>query len=94
MTETVLIQIGNTDDKLSQFTWSAYCMQVRRLLARLSKEVHFIGGSPFDTAWQNACFVASIDQQRRTELLEGLTKIREVYGQDSVAVMFGNTEFV
>lgn len=94
MIETVVIQIGNSDDKLSQFTWSAYCMQIRRMLARVTKEIHFIGGSPFDAAWQNACFVASIERHRKTELVESLAKIRKDYKQDSVAVMFGTTEFI
>ena len=61
MMSTVVIQIGNSDDKLSQASWNKYVEGVRERLKAQIAEIHFDGSSPGDAPWQNHCFVAELE---------------------------------
>jgi hypothetical protein len=91
---TVVVQIGNSDDKLSQAQWSKFTSWVRNTLNAYSKQIHFDGGSRFDAVWQNACFVCEVKEEDRSQLMDELKYVREHFKQDSVAVTIGPTEFV
>lgn len=90
---TVVIQVGNTDDKLSQREWSAYIKQVRGVVGSHCGQVHFDGGSSCDSPWQNLCIVAEIYDPDRQALLDNLKRVRRLFNQDSVAVIFGEVIF-
>lgn len=106
MSNTVVIQIGNTDDKLSQERWAAFVGQLERAIQRLG-DVHFFGCSMPDSPWQNCCAVvevedlvwknydwASFDEWVKHVITPGLADLRDRYNQDSIAMTLGHTEFV
>jgi hypothetical protein len=95
---TVVIQIGNSDNKLTQSEWADFVKQISDLLHlgwlndRL--RVHFQGFSASDSPYQNACFVIEEQENLRDFLLPSLTEIRKTFRQESVAVTFGDTAFL
>lgn len=91
--KTIVVQIGNTDNKLSQEYWSCFCDDINTYVKHYG-HIHFYGGSRFDAPWQNACWVAEIDEDEIEELKLNITNVRERYNQDSVAVMVGGVEFI
>lgn len=92
--ETVTIQIGNSDNKLSQKSWSEFIGKTRSLVESYCQEIHFDGGSRHDAPWQNACFVAIVDTDRKGSLCDLLEMLRMEFYQESVAVTFGQTQMV
>ena len=92
--KTVTIQIGNSDDKLPQQMWATFVLRVREEIEANKANIHFEGGSRFDAAWQNACFVFNIRDDRIPNLKQRIIEIRETYQQDSVALTIGDTEFI
>ena len=94
MRKTVVVQIGNSDNRLAQSSWGHFCHATRNAVAKHCFEMHFSGGSDYDAPWQNACFVGEIDEEKVDELRKELKTIRASYGQESVAMICGETEFV
>jgi hypothetical protein len=92
--DTVVIQIGNTDDKLSQPEWASFFDQVNRLVEEMTLRVHFAGASDSTRPWQNACWVAEIKTGEATTLERSLEPIRVRFRQDSIAVTYGTTRFI
>jgi hypothetical protein len=92
--DTVVIQIGNTDDKLSQPEWASFYSQVDRLVEAVAGQVHFVGASDATRPWQNACWVAEITPDEASTLERSLEPIRVRYRQDSIAVTYGETRFL
>jgi hypothetical protein len=87
----VCIQIGNTDDKLSQLEWSEYCRAIRGI-CEAHGLVHFSGGSAADAAWQNYC--VCVETSNADALRESVIKRRATHRQESVAWLQGETELV
>jgi hypothetical protein len=87
----VSIQIGNTDNCLTQQEWSEFCRRLREICETAGK-VHFSGGASTDAPWQNYCLCLS------TELPECLASdvmaLRRTYRQDSVAWLQGDAMFI
>ena len=92
--QTVTIQIGNSDDKLSQRRWADFIFNVDQLVGQYCADIHFHGFSPGDTAWQNACWVAQIRTESVKKLETDLTVCRKNYDQESIAFTIGNTTFI
>ena len=91
---TVTVQIGNTDNKLSQREWHDFTCEVHADCARCGN-LHFSGYSPSNAEWQNACYVISVKSAERLDLLRTLLKAaRKIYRQDSIAIVCGNVSFV
>ena len=88
---TICIQIGNTDNKLTQQEWSEYCRAIRGICEAYGV-VHFAGGSPTDAAWQNYCVCVETDNHIALRML--IAKRRALHQQKSVAWLQGDTEFV
>lgn len=92
--KTVTIQIGNSDNKLTQERWSEFCKTVS-VHAALAGQVHFYGHSPGDARWQNACWVVVLKDDRAVRRLQlNLADIRQMFNQDSIAVTVGATLFI
>ena len=90
----ITIQIGNSDNKLTQLDWSLF---IRRLddFVELSGIVHFSGFSGGDKPWQNACWVITpYEQDDFDALREYVIVLRKEYRQDGVAWIVGETEFI
>lgn len=95
--KTAVIQIGNSDDKLPQKTWSNFVLDVQSVIQVNMLTTHFSGTSASSAPWQNACWVVEIpnpvDYILR-ELREELGVLAEKYEQNSIALTIGDTEFV
>jgi len=94
--KTVTIQIGNTDDKLTQRRWSEFIVRMDHLVHNVSSKVHFHGGSAFDSTWQNVAWVFEMGTNlAETGAFTGaIEELRKRFNQDSVAVTIGETQFV
>lgn len=90
---TICVQIGNTDNKLPQGGWSNFILLTKSCIEVFGK-IHFSGGSNFDEAFQNACFVFEIEEDRVAPLKQDLKRISEIFYQNSIAWLEGQVEFV
>lgn len=99
MSRTAVILIGNSDDKLSQATWSAYCADVEAAVswaAGAGAVVHFAGAAHASAPWQNAAWAVLLpaDGGVRDELRTRLARIAGEYRQESVAWVEAEPEFL
>lgn len=91
---TVTIQIGNSDNKLTQNEWAAFCNKVHSLILFWDGNIHFSAPSVGWADWQNAAWVIAIDEEQAERLRHYLSEIRAEYKQDSVAWTEGQTQFI
>jgi len=91
---TIIIQIGNTDDKLTQVEWSAFCRHMQAAINEHAQQIHFAGGAEYHMPWQNACWVFEIAPVMADCLRPKVIALRTEYRQDSVAWTEGETAFV
>jgi hypothetical protein len=89
---TIVVQIGNSDDKLTQKEWCNFILEVVGAVSRISPAVHFQGGSMPVSVWQNFCIVA--ESQSLDGLRGELCRLATKYRQESIALLVGDTEFV
>jgi hypothetical protein len=90
------LQIGNSDNKLTQQEWSKIIKEIENLLTIYHAQRYFTGGSDCKEAWQNYCWCFDLEG---SEFLikafkEQLRRCRERYLQDSVAILQGTSEFI
>lgn len=100
MSRAITIQIGNSDDKLTQKEWSNFVRDVADAIDRSAVVIHFFGAAPNYERWQNAAWVVAPDSRTPrpakeiATLKERIARIRQLYRQDSVAWTDGETELV
>lgn len=95
--KTITIQIGNSDNKLTQQEWNSFIYDVLRCILGIiieQDQIHFRGGSNPDEPWQNYCWVINLDEERIPELREWLASAADRFKQDSIAMIIGDTEFI
>jgi hypothetical protein len=93
--KTVTIQIGNSDDKLTQREWSEFVIEVNELVDANAANVHFFGAPSGWLVWQNVAWVIQFDDAVVQEAFQKkLIEIRKKYKQDSVAWTEGETLFL
>ncbi len=90
----ITIQIGNSDDKLTQSQWAAFYGFVSHHIKRSGARVHFSGCSDGAMPWQNACWAIEIEQDKIPGLIHELTELRKMYHQESIAWTPGQTQFI
>lgn len=94
-TKTVVVQIGNSDNKLTQNEWAHFCVYTKAAIAENAYRIHFEGGSDFNAPWQNACWVCEMTQHNSIDKLKSeLAMLCRQFRQDSIAIVCGETEFV
>ncbi len=95
-TITITVQIGNSDNKLSQGEWSHFCHYTADTIEAHAERVHFAGFSHPADPWQNAAwvFVPYTHDDKLEELKRELSYICTSFKQDSIAWTEGETEFV
>jgi len=91
---SVVIQVGNSDDKLCQKDWHRYVHEIRRSVLLFTEDLHFDGCSRGDSQYQNACIVAGIRVSCLDKLCAELSRVGGRYRQDSVAVITGEVTFI
>ena len=92
--KTVIIQAGNSDNKLTQQEWSQFVLKLKGRVASYALRTHFFGGSSTFEPWQNVAMVVEVHHIHVELLKSELAEIRAEYNQDSVAVTVGDTIFV
>lgn len=95
----VSIQIGNSDDKLSQRQWSNYVSDMAEAISHYSKDIHFSGGAEGWRPWQNYCWIIELPDHSLMsgfigDLVNEIIDCRKRYNQESVALSWGKTLFV
>jgi hypothetical protein len=94
---TVAVQIGNSDDKLSQRDWSFFVSSVGTAIESTGIDTHFSGVSYGAAPWQNACWLFEFPDQEDgmiDKLIGKLKRIRIDYKQESIALTRGSTIFI
>lgn len=96
---TFIVQIGNSDNKLPQESWSLFIEALSNTLTELKANIHFFGFSAPHAPWQNCCAVFEDSQGQGNltllELLEAhMAELAWKFDQDSIAVTYGNTNLV
>lgn len=91
---TITVQIGNSDNKLTQVEWSAFCQEVDKAVMSRTPNVYFHGFSHGAAPWQNACWVADFEKPPLLHLRYDLRGLAVKYRQESIALTTGTTEFV
>jgi hypothetical protein len=95
MTKTVYISIGNSDHILSQAQWSDFYFNMAEAIGDVAEKYHGEWTSDSTDRYMNACWCVEINVPDIPEARLKLVKVRERYGQDSVAwAEVGETEFL
>ena len=81
----VLIEIGNSDDKLSQIDWSGFCDEVSEELLLASTQVYGVWYSIPNSAYQNAAWHVNLSGPYVKSVKQELRHIAHKYNQDSIA---------
>lgn len=92
--KTVTIQIGNSDDKLTQDEWAEFVDMMDTVIRRESGSVHFMGAPPNYLKWQNAAWVVMVNNDEVEGLKAAVSDVRLRFRQQSAAFTVGITEFV
>ena len=90
--KTITIQIGNTDNKLSQKQWAAFVHAIENALHK--EVIHFFGAPPNYTMWQNAAWVFESNEEDLGHLERSISEIGQIFKQDSIAWTEGQTKFI
>jgi len=93
MFKTVTIQIGNSDDKLTQVEWHQFVREMTLAVHAGAYQVHFFGGPINYEPYQNAAWIIEIGGNCLS-LRMTVEEIRKKYKQDSAAWTEGHTEFI
>lgn len=89
--KTICVQIGNTDNKLTQQKWSFFCRELYDICWS-NGTIHFSGAPDTTQPYQNYCVV--VETAHNVDLKTLVSKLGERMGQDSIAWLEGDVEFV
>lgn len=92
--QTVIVQIGNSDNKLTQEKWSKFFIETEEYVKQYAAMVHFSGHSLPDSMYQNAAFIFEINLEEKLMLRSKLEKLCAWNNQDSIAWTEGSTTFI
>jgi hypothetical protein len=92
--KTITLQIGNSDDRLSQARWSAFVAAMREVVAVHGREIHFFGAPPNWEPWQNVAWVVTCQDEHIPGFIAAVQAVRRDFGQDAVAWTEGETRFL
>jgi hypothetical protein len=85
---TAYVTIGNSDDKLGQAAWSAFCDDVTYAVNSAAQDggrVHAACFSSPAVPWQNAIWCVELGNDRAEALQTALRRLAHRYRQDSIA---------
>lgn len=92
--KTIYVSIGNSDDKLSQRQWAAFCLTTGMAISERAETVHGAWFSDMVSPYQNACWCFEIKIEDEEPLRDRLKDIGLAYQQDSIAYATATTEFL
>ena len=73
--QPITVQLGNSDDKLTQVQWAHCVAEAREQIDAHVKQVHFFGFSEPAATWQNAACVAEIPEENIKSLKNALRNV-------------------
>jgi hypothetical protein len=91
---TTIIQIGNSDDKLTQAQWALFYRRVDIAVRTRARQVYFSGASHPSVEWQNAAWIFEIGEEASSELYDYMKTLCEWFNQESIAWTEGSTILV
>lgn len=91
---TLVIQIGNSDDKLTQKEWHSFVHEVVISVGMFASKIYFNGGSECSCPWQNHAWVLEVQPRNLERLRKRLLVIRQNFKQESIAWTEGETIFI
>ncbi len=92
--KTITIQIGNSDDKLTQSQWAEFVSVVKDKIYNYAGAIHFFGAPSNFERWQNAAWVITCDERIIEEFKDAISIAGKRFRQDSVAWIEGEIQFV
>ena len=92
--KTIVVQIGNSDNKLPQEEWAQFVQRVDHIVREYAKTVYFFGGTENWAVWQRVCWVFDGEGLQSDNFKKRLTEIRKEFRQDAAAFTEGETEFI
>lgn len=90
----LFIEIGNSDDKLTQREWSRFIAAVDSVIDSYSTRVFGRWFSSPESIYQNACFHFEVSGRVFNAMEEKLGVIAKRFNQSSIALTQGDTVFV
>lgn len=94
MGRTIAVQIGNSDNKLTQNEWSNFHCFVGEIIMEHSYRMHFSGASNSTDPWQNAAWIFEPLDDDSSKLTSRLANAAHAFKQDSIALTEGITQFI
>lgn len=91
---TVMVSIGNSDNKLTQIEWSVFVAGVADTIQGQAEAIHFFGGAANWMPWQNVAWLFDIKEDNIEILKRGLFFEKQEWRQDSIAYLEGETVFL
>lgn len=93
--KTITVQIGNSDNKLSQRDWSIFVDKVYSLISEMADQVHFVGSPPTTSVYQNYAVIFNIEDVNDIAFIKNsLSRICKEFHQESIAWTEGDTIFI
>ena len=91
---TVTIQVGNTDDKLTQTEWADFVLLMQTRVLQHCQAIHFFGAPANWERWQNAAWIVLCENEKLLALKAAVANARKTFRQESAGWTEGETQFV
>ena len=82
--KTILVEIGNTDNKLTQQHWARFCSDVAKYVGRYAEQIYTSAYSLPNAEWQNACWHFEISDDGIAPLRLWLQRFCKNYHQQGI----------
>jgi len=91
---TVIVLIGNSDNKLTQKDWHYFVSDVRTIIWIFEKETHFIGSTEPFSEYQSGCFVFEMEKDQLEAFKNRLLLVKARHKQNFISLIVGNTQLI
>lgn len=93
---TVMVTIGNSDDKLTQEEWNKFSHETKDAIDSVASLIHGEFYSLPHRPWQNACWIFELtgNKEENEFLADRLSLIGGKFKQESIAYAVFKTEFI
>jgi len=83
--KTIAVQIGNSDNKLTQSQWKDFCNEIHSVISIWGEQIHFSAPSVGWADWQNAAWIFNCKEKFIDDLKQDIFVIRSKFMQKSIA---------
>ena len=95
---TCVLLVGNSDDRLTQRTWSEFTAELEQAIIRCSSNLYQQAYTAPTSRFQSATYTFAISANSRLHAIQKLRdrfdRLRAAYGQNKIAFVVGTTEFL